>query len=192
MKGRISRITRVPIDNKTSQQLSGSTFYYEMDGFIRIEGKRIVIPPANSGNNSEASGGRTEDLVYENEFPMTVVAIELPDFLKAGEFDSQGVQHQSWDTQRWVDVKGIFYRNWSYRSEYVSRGNSKERQMAPLIAAANIQITEMTSESVSSPGNWVNWLAMFVIFGLIALIWGFVVADSKKKGTNRHKKNKTS
>lgn len=192
VKGRISRITRVPIENKTSQQLSGSTFYYEMDGFIRIEGKRIVIPPANSGNNSEASGGRTEDLVYENEFPMTVVAIELPDFLKAGEFDSQGVQHQSWDTQRWVDVKGIFYRNWSYRSEYVSRGNSKERQMAPLIAAVNIQITEMTSESVSSPGNWVNWLAMFVIFGLIALIWGFVVADSKKKGTNRHKKNKTS
>lgn len=189
VKGRISRISRVPIENKISRELAGSDFYYEMDGFIRIEGKRIVIPPPVVATEGEANAGRTEDLVYENEFPMTVVALELPDFLKEGEFDEGGVQHQSWSLQKWVDVKGVFFRNWSYRSEYVSRGNSKERQMAPLIVATTIQTTVMMSETTTSPGNWVNWLAMFLIFGLLALIWGYVVADSRTKRTNRHKKN---
>jgi hypothetical protein len=117
------------------------------------------------------------------------VALKLPDFLKEGEFDEGGVQHQSWNSQKWVDVQGVFFRNWSYRSEYVSRGNSQERQMAPLIVATTIKTTMMTSEATTSPGNWVNWLAMFLIFGLLALIWGYVVADSKAKRTNRYKKN---
>ena len=188
-KGRISRISRVPIENKTSRELAESDFYYQMDGFIRIEGKRIVIPPPQAAREEGTNVGRTEDLVYENEFPMTVVALKLPDFLKEGEFDEGGVQHQSWNSQKWVDVQGVFFRNWSYRSEYVSRGNSQERQMAPLIVATTIKTTMMTSEATTSPGNWVNWLAMFLIFGLLALIWGYVVADSKAKRTNRYKKN---
>jgi hypothetical protein len=189
VKGRIARISRVSIENKLSREMAGSEFYYEMDGFIRIEGKRIVIPPPQNASEDEPTGGRTEDLVYENEFPMTVVALELPDFLKEGEVDEKGVQHQSWSSQRWVDVRGVFFRNWSYRSEYVSRGNSKERQMAPLIVATNIKTTVMSSDTTVSPGNWVNWLAMFLIFGLLALIWGYVIADSKSKRTNQRKKN---
>lgn len=189
VKGRIARISKVAIESQLSREMAGSEFYYEMDGFIRIEGKRIVIPPPQNATEDELSGGRTEDLVYENEFPMTVVALELPDFLKEGEVDEKGVQHQSWNSQRWVDVRGVFFRNWSYRSEYVSRGNSKERQMAPLIVATNIKTTVMSSDTTTSPGNWVNWLAMFLIFGLLALIWGYVIADSKSKRTNQRKKN---
>lgn len=190
VKGRIARISRVAIDHLQSQELTKAKFYYELDGFIRIEGKRIVIPPpkSRSGGTSLAPQ-RDEELVYENEFPMTVVALELPDFLKIGEVDERGVTHQSWATQTWVDVKGVFYRNWSYRSDFVSRGSSRERQMAPLVVASSIRMTDVPVEKVSSPGIWVNWLALFMIGALLALIWGFVVGDIKNNSKKRRKKN---
>jgi hypothetical protein len=179
IKGRIARISRVPIDSPVSRQIVKADAYYEMDGFIRIEGKRLIIPPPNQvvQQDSAAVPERLEDLVYENEFPMTLVALDIPDFLKEGSVDQGGVQHQSWELQRWVDVRGIFYRNWSYRSEYVSRGSRKERQMAPLVVAVDIVVSEHNSQRPDSPGQWVNWLALLFIVALLTVIWGFVFAD---------------
>ena len=161
-----------------------------MDGFIRIEGKRLVIPPPKQieSQGSSAAQERSEDLVYENEFPMTLVALDIPDFLKAGSVDQGGVQHQSWELQRWVDINGIFYRNWSYRSEYVSRGSRQERQMAPLVVAVNIVASEPSLQRPNSPGQWVNWLALLFIVALLAVIWGFVFAD--RHGNKRFTKKK--
>ena len=190
IKGRIARISRVPIDNPVSRQIAKTDAYYEMDGFIRIEGKRLVIPPPKQieSQGSSAAQERSEDLVYENEFPMTLVALDIPDFLKAGSVDQGGVQHQSWELQRWVDINGIFYRNWSYRSEYVSRGSRQERQMAPLVVAVNIVASEPSLQRPNSPGQWVNWLALLFIVALLAVIWGFVFAD--RHGNKRFTKKK--
>lgn len=191
IKGRIARISRVPIDSPESRALAKADAYYEMDGFIRIEGKRLIIPPPSRPSSQDSSDAqeRSEDLVYENEFPLTLVAVEIPDFLKVGSVDEGGVQHQSWELQRWVDVRGIFYRNWSYRSEYVSRGNRKERQMAPLIVAVTIVPTESSTLPLNSPGQWVNWLALLIVLMLLAVVWGFVVSDWKGNKRGLRKKN---
>lgn len=184
VKGRIARITRLSIDSAESQEIAGAKFYYELDGFIRMEGKRIVIaPPKDVEQNSEDV--RTQDLVYENEFPFTVVTLELPEFLTKGLVDRDGVEHQSWELQRWVDVRGIYFRNWSYRSDFVSRENSRERQMAPLIVAAELLPTEFEYPINTSPSQYLSWGIVVAILFLTIVGARFLLSDRQTKKRKR-------
>lgn len=186
VKGRIARITRLAIDSEESQELAGARFYYELDGFIRLEGKRIVIaPPKDVEQNSE--NVRTEELVYENEFPFTVVTLNLPEFLTKGLVDRDGVEHQSWELQRWVDVRGIYFRNWSYRSDFVSRDNSRERQMAPLIVAAELLPTEFEYPINTSPSQYLSWGIVVAILFLTIVGARFLLSDRQSKKRKRTK-----
>lgn len=184
VKGRIARITRLAIDSQESQEMAGAKFYYELDGFIRMEGKRIVIaPPKDVEQNSEDV--RTQDLVYENEFPFTVVTLDLPEFLTKGLVDRDGVEHQSWELQRWVDVRGIYFRNWSYRSDFVSRENSRERQMAPLIVAAELLPTEFEYPINTSPSQYLSWGIVVAILFLTIVGARFLLSDRRSKKRKR-------
>jgi len=194
VKGRIARVTRVPIENEEIRRTAGAEFYYELDGFIRLEGRKIEVRPpvATATAEGQAIKQRTETLVYEDEFPMTLVTLQLPEAMQAGAADANGVPHQSWELQQWIDVRGVFYRTWSYRSEYVSREDQRERQMAPLIVAASIQPSTFSAERPNSPGSWTGWLVVGTILSLVVIIWAFVIADwrnmFRKYSTRKSKK----
>jgi hypothetical protein len=191
VKGRIARITRVSIDNADSQKLAGADCYYELDGFVRIEGKRIVVaaPKIAAQNTKELTDEqvRTDELVYENEFPFTVVTLKLPEFLKAGLIDRDGVEHQSWELQRWVDVRGFYFRNWSYRSEFVSGKSSRERQMAPLIVASELLPTEFDFPINTSPSQYLSWGIVVAILFLTFVCSRFILSDRLSKTRKRNR-----
>jgi hypothetical protein len=186
VKGRIARITRVRIDNADSQKLAGAKFYYELDGFVRIEGKRIAVAAPKIKDASDEKV-RTEELIYENEFPMTVVSLRLPDFLMSGAIDRDGVEHQSWEPKRWVDVRGFYFRNWSYRSEFVSGQSSRERQMAPLIVASELQPTEFDFPAITSPSQFLSWFVVLAILGLSFICGRFLLSDRISRKGKRKK-----
>ena len=186
IKGRIARITRVRIDSADSRKLAGSEFYYELDGFVRIEGKRIsvAVPKIKDASDERV---RTEELVYENEFPMTVVSLQLPDFLLSGAIDRDGVEHQSWEPKRWVDIRGFYFRNWSYHSEFVSGQGSRERQMAPLIVASELQPTEFDFPTITSPSQFLSWFVVVAILGLAFICGRFLLSDRASRKGKRKK-----
>ncbi len=63
-EARVVRVTRVTIEEETTQQLSGTDHYYELNVLCNI-GNRSIKLVANKGN---------DPLVFEGEFPTTIVS----------------------------------------------------------------------------------------------------------------------
>jgi hypothetical protein len=125
----IARVTRVEAATGAAAERLGSDDYWQLDAFGKLDGVRVELAAEN-----EAQG----PLVFENQFPVSVAAVERPAWLRERlrEGITGGARVDTRMVRENVVVRGFFYRLWTYRSDFTeSRGG---RQVAPLILAAEI------------------------------------------------------
>lgn len=140
LSGVVRRIAKILVDEPDLQSRFGIDHYYEMNVYVPVGDKIIQLGTAADGQ---------EPLQYRNNFPVTVLMIELPPGLTEGE-----------DVYETIDCEALFFKVWSYRSTRTDQ--AEKLQPAPLFLGLRI-VKEIRE------GRPANMLADIVVGGAIVL-----------------------
>ncbi|MDB4533419.1 hypothetical protein N9242_01005, partial [Vicingaceae bacterium] len=159
--GNIQRVTRIEVERDDSSAKHELDHYYQIDLFIDIDYESLRL--------SDKDG---EALVFDTQFPLTIVTGELPAWLPTG--SQQNIR---------VAVDAFFMRIWSYQSAYARRISEGRRQQSPLMVAYRFERIDSTSGGFSR----VLTIGIFLFVGVVGvLVFGFWWSD-KKGGPKRSK-----
>lgn len=158
----VRRVQRVDVRNPEEQQWLGADHYYQLDGFADIGNSRITIRYDDS----------VEPIVFEKEFPVTLVALKVPDSLLIDAGDAIPGEAQAWYPRTRVSVSGWFYRMWRFKTTQVSEAtNNKEAQQGPLLVIDRFDdppARQVPGASNTSP----KWVAITTIaIGIVGGLW---------------------
>jgi len=158
----VRRVQRIDVRNPDEQQWLGADHYYQLDGFADIGNSRITI-------RYDAS---VEPIVFEKEFPVTLVALAVPDSLLMDAGDAIPGEAQAWYPRTRVSVSGWFYRMWRFKTTQVSEAtNNKEAQQGPLLVIDRFDAPparQVPGASNTSP----QWVAIMTIaIGIVGGLW---------------------
>ena len=122
LEGRLRRITRIEVDQE-KYGVYGIREYYQLDMFVPMEG-RLRLRSPDTG----------EMLLFENDFPVSICLVRLPEFL-------QGQSETGVD----VELTGFFFKFWSYHSAK-SRRQGEQMQTSPLLVGFDLKEKEYAPE----------------------------------------------
>ncbi|MFN7878202.1 MAG: hypothetical protein ACK5PB_22985 [Pirellula sp.] len=183
-EARVVRVTRITIDSPVQQAVLGQDHYFQLDCFADIGNVTFEIPTD------------TESITYAGEYPITCVAMNLPNWLRSQppttnqnqtSNESSATVEENFDGNQDVfyprlngKISGWFYRFWSYRTqEMTQRLGAKHRQITPLIVMSDFQIAKGKDASISEGAvSTVAWIAGLVAVGAI---WWAVRSYGKAK-----------
>lgn len=138
--------------------------YYQLDGFVKMPGQRVEYVPAHG----------TERAVFEGEFPVTIVLAGESEFIPT---ESRQSGEHSWQIGRHAQLKGRFYRMWSYHSERLENSSTKGRQLAPLIVAENL----LPARPDPIPASPVGWFGVAMGVGVVLIMAGIMTLVFKDR-----------
>ncbi|WP_068261276.1 hypothetical protein [Rubripirellula obstinata] len=148
------QITRVSVTDVNRQRQLGSDHYFQIDTIGDLGNVVVKIESAD-----EDAGG--EPAVFENRYPVSIVMLDLPDFLKTAIRVREGGEAVVSDVRVQIQVEGFFFRLWSYETDYMKQFGD-EKQFGPLLIAANLQNLE--SDSPDPLGvSVIGWIAAGLI-----------------------------
>ncbi|MFO0085088.1 MAG: hypothetical protein ACK52L_04290 [Pirellula sp.] len=166
-KARVVRATKIPVEKAREQSWLGGDHYYELDCMADIGNVTLEMPTEN------------EPIIYNGEYPITILTRELPDWLQGGELASGAPSVGSDELQvqyprMRVQYSGWFYRFWSYKTQEMTQAlGSQHRQIAPLVVSHSLQLgTEIRSEK-SATGLYSN-LPWWIGLAVVGVIWWFI------------------
>jgi len=148
VEGIARRVMKVPVSDADVRSRFGLDHYYEID---------LFLPLGNAGLRFAKGPSGEENPVYRNAFPATLIVRELPPGLKEGE----NVHEQ-------VRADGVFFKVWTYRSNYTSRFG--QLQPAPLFIASQARLV-----SITPTANWVTGALVMAAFALALGVTGIIV-----------------
>ncbi len=144
------QVTRVAVADASRQRQLGSDHYFQIDTFGDLGNVIVKIEPSEKDPESEPA-------VFENRYPVSIVMLKLPEFLKSAIRVREGGEAVVSDVRVSVQVEGFFFRLWSYETDYAKQFGS-ERQFGPLLIAANLKNLE--GESPDPLGvSAIGWIA---------------------------------
>ncbi len=158
----VRRVQRVVVDSPEARASLGADHYFQLDGFADIGRARIEI---NYGEG-------TSPVVFEREFPITLVANEVPSWLLVDSGDATSSESQAWYPRTRVDVEGWFYRMWRYKTTQVSmETDDSQSQQGPLVVVDSIKLSGPVTPTNASqtPPQWVN--AITIGIGALGALW---------------------
>ena len=173
---RLLRAARIDVVDPAERQWLGADHYYEVDGMGDLQGTRIDYRPSSQAE---------EPIRFEGEFPVTLLARKLP-----GELLSEGELMEETQTAQitlrgQVEVEGLHYRMWAYRSQRIANrsidrpDDASGAQLAPLIAVA--QWTVVPPLSVSHVRRAIDQgssIWFWGMAGIAGLAWWWIRRDA--------------
>lgn len=189
----IRRIQRVDVRNPQHQTWLGTNHYYQLDGLADIGPSRIEVK----------YGKDFEPIAYERDFPITLVATQLPSWILSdpstigtAERTNQEISDPdssssiAWATKIRVDVSGHAYRIWRFRTPEVSAATQDTGyQQAPMMVVDHWELARgisPTDQPRPKTGTSISSV-LTTLLGLAAIGW-FVYrmsSASKKTGDRR-------
>lgn len=161
----VRRVQRIEVDDPQWRPVLGGTCYFQIDGLADIGRNKIEI---NYGEG-------TEPVVFQREFPITLVAASVPDWLLVDSGDADPSSSQSWYPRMRTDVEGWFYRMWKYKTTQVSIATDDTQfQHGPMVVIDRIELGKPLDAAGVNPRATASWstiattLAGFAIIGWIA------------------------
>lgn len=159
------RLTRIAITNPDTRAAVGADHYWQLDAQGDLGNVVIQI---------ESRDADAEPAIFQNRFPVTIVTLTLPDFLRqlaGGGSAAAGHQSNVSLVSRQLRVDGFFYRLWSYDSDYMSQ-HGGGKQFGPLLMATRIVDSEPPPGDRVGVGR-IGWVAAAsVLVMLLAMgIW---------------------
>jgi hypothetical protein len=177
-KARVVRATKIPVEKVQAQSWLGSDHYYELDCMADIGNVTLEMPTEN------------EPIIYNGEYPITILTRDLPDWLQDSELTKGASSVGSDELQvqyprMRVQYSGWFYRFWSYKTQEMTQAlGSQHRQIAPLVVSHNLQLsTEISSEKNTTvfSSNLPWWIGL----AGVGVIWWFARNRLTQSGRKR-------
>lgn len=153
------RLTRIVITDASTREALGSDHYWQLDAQGDLGNVVIQI---------ESQAADAEPASFHHRYPVSIVTLTLPDFLRQFVSGEAAASHQSNVSliSRQLRVEGFYYRLWSYDSDYMDQ-HGGGKQFGPLLMATRIIDIE------PPPGDRVGvsrigWMA--AVSGLVMLL----------------------
>ena len=163
MRLRTVRVTRVAITEPSRREQVGKDHYYQIDatGDLGDVVVKLARPPGEQG----------DPIMFDGMYPVSLVALELPDFLSTAIVQQEGGEAVAAMISKPVEIEGFFFRLWSYSSDFMERQNAGD-QFGPLIVVANMY--DRTPErDPAEDVNFIGYVALVaILLGLVgAVLW---------------------
>ena len=189
----VRRIQRVDVRSPQHQAWLGGNHYYQLDGVADIGPSRIEVK----------YGKDFEPITYEREFPITLVASQLPSWILADP-TTIGVEGLSledptdldtsssiaWSTKIRVDVMGYAYRIWRFRTPQVSAVTQDTGyQQAPMMVVDHWELSKgpsLDDQKIQQPKLSMSSIITTII-GLAAISWFAYRTMSQPQRTIRNR-----
>jgi hypothetical protein len=173
---RLLRAARIDVVDPAERQWLGGDHYYEVDGMGDLQGTRIDYRPS-------AKAG--EPIRFEGEFPVTLLASKLPAQLLAEGEVMEETQTAQIALRGQVEVEGLHYRMWAYRSQRIANrsidrpDDATGAQLAPLIAVARWTVVPPLSVSqVRRAIDQGSSIWFWGMAGIAGLAWWWIRRDA--------------
>ncbi len=156
--GVVDRVTKIELgDNNLARHLD-LDHYYQLDMHVPIGNRRLNV----------ASGRSDENLSFDNEYPLTLLAKSLPGGLNVGR--RQNVQ---------IHTSAFLYRMWSFASVKSRRIDPKLKQVVPLMVGGPIQLITLSNRTFSM---WTAAIAVGGVAGLVLFAMLFGRSPTRRRG----------
>lgn len=182
MNMRIVRVSRVSVDDPAMAAILGSDRYYQLDTMADIGNREYEDAGDQGGDKAK------EPVVYHKEYPVTCVAIDIPDWLLNAEGSASvpdsKLEHV-WYPRLKTSGAGWFYRFWSYKTQETLQSLGVDhRQRGPLVVLDSLKLGNAESDAngvakmISNIANSVT-----VLIGVLGTlgIWWFVRKSTKPR-----------
>ncbi len=157
---------------------AGDDHYWQIDALGDLENVVIKIENKNG-----------PPAIFENRYPVSIVASELPqvvvDKIEATQGNLAAVDVALLSTK--ITVAGIYYRMWSYESEFMDRLGAGN-QFGPLVVASRIEDSEPAAGDVigvSRLGWYIAGLTIVSVF--MAIVGGWIAAKNDAKAKRKQR-----
>ena len=154
MRGVVRTCTAVPQADDDIRDRLGISRHYQLMLFPDLDGATIIVKNQNG-----------KQLDYRR-FPVTVCCRELPAAMSPADIE-----------RRAFVVEGFFFRFWKYQSEKTDEAGASG-QISPLVIANRLIPVDVQSDRMDSI---LLIFVLAVIGGFAALVYGFRIADKKRK-----------
>ncbi len=173
---RLLRAARIDVVDPAERQWLGADHYYEVDGMGDLQGTRIDYRPSSQAG---------EPIRFEGEFPVTLLARKLPGELLAEGEVMEETQTAQIALRGQVEVEGLHYRMWAYRSQRIANrsidrpDDATGAQLAPLIAVARWTVVPPLSVSqVRRAIDQGSSIWFWGMAGIAGLAWWWIRRDA--------------
>jgi hypothetical protein len=173
---RLLRAVRIEVVDPAERQWLGADHYYEVDGMGDLQGTRIDYRPSSKAG---------EPIRFEGEFPVTLLASKLPAELLAEGEVMEETQTAQIALRGQVEVEGLHYRMWAYRSQRIANrsidrpDDATGAQLAPLIAVAKWTVVPPLSVSqVRRAIDQGSSIWFWGMAGIAGLAWWWIRRDA--------------
>jgi hypothetical protein len=164
------RLTRITITNPGLRNMLATDHYWQIDALGDLGNVIIRI---------ESDDRDAEPVTFQNRYPVSVVALTLPDFLQdriGGSDASAAGRSDILLLSRQLVVDGFFYRLWSYESDFMRQHGGGD-QFGPLLMATRIHDDELppgdvVGVSIIGKGAAVAAVVMILATGLWLYVTG--------------------
>ena len=150
----IIQVTRVAVTDAGRQRQLGRDHYFQVDTIGDLGNVVVKIEPIEKNSEDKPA-------IFENRYPVSIVMLELPEFLKTAIQIHEGGDAVVSDIRAQVQVDGFFFRLWSYETDYMKQFGD-EKQFGPLLIAARLQNLESNSPDPLGV-NVIGWIAAGLI-----------------------------
>jgi hypothetical protein len=158
----LRRVQRIEVTNPELIELLGANAYYQIDGIAEIGRNRIEI----------RYGPDSEPVVFEKEFPVTLVARTVPDWILVNSGDTDSAGSIAWYPRLRTQVEGWCYRTWRYKTAQVSAAtDDKQFQQGPMLVIDRIEMAN--PNPVTTPNRRsTHWTSIVTtLLGLAGIGW---------------------
>jgi len=145
--GTARRVTKILVGEKELQERFGFDHYYQIDIFVSLGNQIVRLGDPKASDDM---------LTFSNTYPITVCARQLPQGMREGD-----------DLRQEVLVAAVYFKLWSYRSEYVSSFDARQLQISPMLIGRELELIEVNSAT----NPWVGVIAGFLFLAVLGITW---------------------
>ncbi len=157
------QVTRIAVTDARRQAQLGSDHYFQIDAVGDLGNVIVKI--------ERPQGEAGPPAIFENRYPVSLVARDLPDFLENRIRISEGGEAVVAQIKLLIGVDAFFYRIWSYSTDYMNQHGGGD-QFGPLLIAAEIRNREPVSDDPAGVGV-IGWIAAVAVIVAILMIWAW-------------------
>lgn len=158
VSGTVRRITKIVVDEETARR-RGFDHYYEINLFVPLKAPII----------SQAHGDPATRREFKDAYPVVLCSRQLPEGGSVSD-----------DLHLPVTADCFFYKDWAYRSPFMSDEDSNRRQVSPLFIVDRPRTME--GASTAEVNSIAVWLLIFaVIASSLGIGAGVMLAGSRNR-----------
>lgn len=162
------QVTKVFVPDVAKQNdPSIEDYYFQIDAFAWLLDSEVIIKPA--------AGQTGEPVVFQNRFPVSVVARSVPSAIDPGGDFQRSIRET-------IVVDGWLFRLWSYETEATDDTDAK--QFGPLVVAIGVDVAAEVGRDPAGVRGLGYFAAAGVsigILGSLGLAWTYRRSDRRRK-----------